>query len=75
MNTMALSTDYAIRTGAFDPVQLAKDKNMTASEPLSEEELQQKALERYQTAKVFSLFVFLLLFKSVSGSQNILTDL
>ena len=63
MNTMALNTDYAIRTGAFDPVQLAKDKNMTASKPLSEEELKQKALERYKAAKVFFLICVLAAFQ------------
>ena len=57
VNTMALNTDYAIRTGPFDPVQMAKNKNMTGPEPLSEEELKQKAFERYQTAKVLLLIV------------------
>ena len=70
MNTMALNTDYAIRTGAFDPVQLAKDKNVTASEPLSEEELKQKALERYQTAKVFFPYLCFSCFSSRSRDPN-----
>jgi hypothetical protein len=47
---MALNTDYAIRTGAFDPVQISK--NTSAPKPLSEDELKQKAFERYQKAKV-----------------------
>ncbi|CAB4009978.1 notchless homolog 1, partial [Paramuricea clavata] len=49
VNTMALNTDYAIRTGAFDPVQTSK--NTSALKPLSEDELKQKAFERYQKAK------------------------
>jgi hypothetical protein len=47
---MALNTDYAIRTGAFDPVQLSK--YVTDIEHLSHNELKEKAEERYQEAKV-----------------------
>ena len=56
---MALNTDYAIRTGAFNPVQLSTDKNMSYPQTLSEDELKQKAFERYQEAKVL-LFVVLM---------------
>lgn len=31
---MTLSTDYAIRTGAFDPVQIAKDKNLSSNKDI-----------------------------------------
>ena len=54
---MALNTDYAIRTGAFHPVQMSKDKNMSDIQHLSHDELKQKALERYQEAKVLLLLL------------------
>lgn len=45
VNTMALNTDYAMRTGAFDPVQKMTDKE------ISIDELRQRALQRYIDAK------------------------
>ncbi|XP_041350278.1 notchless protein homolog 1-like isoform X2 [Gigantopelta aegis] len=48
VNTMALNTDYVMRTGAFDPAHATivhKEISETASE------LSKKALERYNTAK------------------------
>ena len=42
---MALNTDYAIRTGAFEP-----EKGSSVSEDL--DEMKKIALERYNTAKV-----------------------
>lgn len=42
---MALNTDYAIRTGAFEP-----EKGSWVSE--DPEEMKKVALERYNTAKV-----------------------
>ena len=58
---MALNTDYAIRTGAFDPVQLSKHENVSDTEHLSHNELKQKAEKRYQEAKVVLLLLLLLL--------------
>lgn len=43
---MALNTDYALRTGAFDPT---KGKTI---EGLDLEELKKQALQRYEEAKV-----------------------
>eukprot|EP00058_Branchiostoma_floridae_P026356 XP_002611847.1 hypothetical protein BRAFLDRAFT_83129 [Branchiostoma floridae] len=45
---MALSTDYAIRTGAYDP---AKASIVHKDTPEAAEEIKKKALERYNTAK------------------------
>ncbi|XP_064612441.1 notchless protein homolog 1-like [Liolophura sinensis] len=48
VNTMALSTDYALRTGAFEPAKASLVPQDCAD---SDEELAQKALERYNNAK------------------------
>ncbi|XP_066291034.1 notchless protein homolog 1-like [Branchiostoma lanceolatum] len=48
VNTMALSTDYAIRTGAYDP---AKASIVHKDTPEPAEEVKKKALERYNSAK------------------------
>lgn len=45
VNTMALNTDYATRTGAFDPVQKVANQN------ISNDELKERALQRYKDAK------------------------
>lgn len=36
---MALNTDYAIRTGAFDPVQIVKDKKTSMKKAVSPKNL------------------------------------
>jgi ribosome assembly protein 4 len=46
VNTLALSTDYAIRTGSFDPA------NSHIIPKGTTEELAQKAKERYLSTKV-----------------------
>lgn len=50
INTMALSTDYALRTGSFDPASLHCDKNSDSS-ILSFHERQQIAQKLYQKCK------------------------
>ena len=51
MNHLALNTDYALRTGAFDPSKGGSDEAvMTDSDTVKE-----KALQRYTHAKVQSL--------------------
>lgn len=57
VNTLALSTDYAIRTGAYDP-----SKAQIVPKPVTGnlDELKQKALERYNEAKVTVHFLSLL---------------
>ncbi|XP_067866768.1 notchless protein homolog 1 [Heterodontus francisci] len=48
VNTMALSTDYVLRTGAFEPAEatfVPQDKNDSL------EELKQKALQRYEQTR------------------------
>ncbi|XP_038670526.1 notchless protein homolog 1 isoform X2 [Scyliorhinus canicula] len=48
VNTMALSTDYVLRTGAFEPAEatiVARDRNDSL------EELKQKALQRYEQTR------------------------
>lgn len=47
VNTMALNTDYVIRTGAYDPAASKADQNRTKDK----EELKKLALERYQKLK------------------------
>lgn len=49
VNTLALSTDYVLRTGAFEPA----DPSMRYSgvDSLSADELKQRALNRYKAAK------------------------
>lgn len=48
MNHLALNTDYALRTGAFDPSKGGSDEVvMTDSDTVKE-----KALQRYTQAKV-----------------------
>ena len=47
MNHLALNTDYALRTGAFDP-----SKGPTESVTADSETLKEKALQRYTQAKV-----------------------
>ena len=48
VNHLALNTDYALRTGAFDP-----SKGSTAYEVTTDSSiLKDKALERYTEAKV-----------------------
>lgn len=47
MNHLALNTDYAIRTGAFDPSKGLIDEGLTDSNALKDE-----ALQRYMQAKV-----------------------
>lgn len=48
VNYLALNTDYALRTGAFDP-----SKGSTAHEVTTDSSiLKDKALERYTEAKV-----------------------
>ncbi|XP_028400379.1 notchless protein homolog 1-like [Dendronephthya gigantea] len=53
VNTMTLSTDYAIRTGAFDPVQIAKEEKSNKEEikSTSEDEIKSRAFERYKEVK------------------------
>ncbi|XP_013789989.1 notchless protein homolog 1-like [Limulus polyphemus] len=46
VNTLALNTDYVIRTGAFDPTLMA-----ISCTDLSDSELQEKALERFHSTK------------------------
>ncbi len=46
MNTLALSTDYVLRTGAFEPAEFGR-----AQKSLSIEEAQKKALERYNLVR------------------------
>jgi len=46
VNTLALSTDYALRTGAFDPADKTKQH---AVEGLEADDLKNLALKRYQT--------------------------
>jgi len=46
VNTLALSTDYALRTGAFDPADKTKQH---AAEGLDADGLKNLALKRYQT--------------------------
>ena len=49
VNHLALNTDYALRTGAFDP-----SKGSTAHEVITDSSiLKDKALERYTEAKVW----------------------
>lgn len=49
VNHLALNTDYALRTGAFDP-----SKGSTAHEVTTDSSiLKDKALERYTEAKVW----------------------
>ena len=47
---MALNTDYAIRTGAFEPASGSRIQGKP-------EELQKKAFERYNTLKVIQTFL------------------
>ena len=77
---MALNTDYAIRTGAFDPVQKVVDQEISSKQLpqvktlalclvqvdlildlrfflnlLTDDELKNRALQRYQDAKVCAI--------------------
>merc|ERR1712217_36202 len=45
VNVLALNTDYALRTGAFDPVQAAKGGEVSGNN------VKEKALQRYRDAK------------------------
>ncbi len=42
VNTLALSTDYVLRTGAFEPAEFGRPQKT-----LTHEEAQEKALDRY----------------------------
>jgi len=54
VNHLALNTDYALRTGAFDPSKSTSD-GLVMSESDS---LKEKALQRYTQAKVqFNMWV------------------
>lgn len=46
---MALNTDYALRTGAFDPI-----KGQTL-DTLNQDALKKQALQRYQELKVWMI--------------------
>lgn len=46
VNTLALSTDYVLRTGAFEP-----SESGTRNKEMSLEELQKKALDRYNLVR------------------------
>ena len=48
MNHLALNTDYALRTGAFDPSNSPSDDSVAAYR----DTLKEKALQRYTQAKV-----------------------
>lgn len=48
VNHLALNTDYALRTGAFDPTKGSTAHEVTTDSPI----LKDKALERYTEAKV-----------------------
>ena len=48
MNYLALNTDYALRTGAFDPSKSLSHEVATADS----DTLKEKALQRYTQAKV-----------------------
>lgn len=48
VNTMALSTDYVMRTGAFEPADAEKVKGSDSDTAA----IQKKALERYKTVIV-----------------------
>jgi len=54
VNHLALNTDYALRTGAFDPSKSPSDDLVTADS----DSLKEKALQRYTQAKVqFNMWV------------------
>lgn len=46
VNTLALSTDYVLRTGAFEPSEFGRPQKA-----LSPEEAQKRALERYNLVR------------------------
>lgn len=48
VNHLALNTDYALRTGAFDPSKCSTAHEVTTDSSI----LKDKALERYTEAKV-----------------------
>ena len=52
MNHLALNTDYALRTGAFDPSKGSTDELVTAEN----DTLKERALQRYTNAKVYHQF-------------------
>ena len=52
MNHLALNTDYALRTGAFDPSKGSSDELVTAEN----DTLKERALQRYTHAKVYHQF-------------------
>lgn len=53
MNHLALNTDYALRTGAFDPLKNPPDELATADS----DTLKGNALQRYMQAKVLYLWI------------------
>ena len=52
MNHLALNTDYALRTGAFDPSKVSSDELVTTEN----DTLKERALQRYTNAKVYHQF-------------------
>ena len=52
MNHLALNTDYALRTGVFDPSKGSSDELVTAEN----DTLKERALQRYMHAKVYHQF-------------------
>ena len=52
MNHLALNTDYALRTGAFDPSKVSSDELVTTEN----DTLKERALQRYKNAKVYHQF-------------------
>lgn len=53
MNHLALNTDYALRTGAFDPSNSRSHDLVVADS----DTLKEKALQRYTQAKVLYLWM------------------
>ena len=52
MNHLALNTDYALRTGAFDPSKVSSDESVTSEN----DTMKERALQRYTHAKVYHQF-------------------
>ena len=52
MNHLALNTDYALRTGAYDPSKVSSDELVTTEN----DTLKERALQRYTNAKVYHQF-------------------
>ena len=53
MNHLALNTDYALRTGAFDPSN-SRSEDLVAADS---DTLKEKAMQRYTQAKVLYLWM------------------